>query len=79
LCHRAQPAWRARFFKDGSHSIFTDRTGTGGLSLNPQVKIATRQLALAFLDGVQTRNYRAMDAWPLRNAEILAKFEKQLP
>jgi hypothetical protein len=79
LCHRAQPAWRARFFKDGSHSIFTDRTGTGGLNLNPQVKIATRQLALAFLDGVQTRNYRAMDAWPLRNAEILTKFEKQLP
>ena len=36
-------------FKDGSHSIFTDRMGTGGVALNPQVKVATRQLALAFL------------------------------
>lgn len=66
-------------FKDGSHSIFTDRAGTGGVNLNPRVKIATRQLALAFLDGVQTRNYRAMDAWPLSNAEIVTSFEKQMP
>ena len=65
-------------FKDGSHSIFTDRAGTGGVSLNPKVKIATRQLALAFLDGVQTRNYQAIDAWPLNNASIVSNFEKQL-
>lgn len=66
-------------FKDGSHSIFTDRAGTGGVDLNPKVKVATRQLALAFLDGVQTRNYQAIDAWPLRNAGIVSSFEKQLP
>jgi hypothetical protein len=66
-------------FKDGSHSIFTDRAGTGGMDLNPKVKIATRQLALAFLDGVQTRNYQAIDAWPLSNAGIVSNFEKQVP
>ena len=66
-------------FRDGSHSIFTDRAGTGGMDLNPKVKIATRQLALAFLDGVQTRNYQAMDAWPLSNAGIVSNFEKQVP
>ena len=66
-------------FKDGSHSIFTDRMATGGLSLNPKVKIATRQLALAFLDGLSARNYQAMDAWPLSNADLVATFEKQLP
>lgn len=36
-------------FKDGSHSMFTDRLGTGGEELNPQVKAATRALSLAFL------------------------------
>lgn len=36
-------------FKQGSHSIFTDRLGTGGTDLNPQVKEATRELSLAFL------------------------------
>lgn len=66
-------------FKDGSHSIFTDRMGTGGLSLNPKVKIATRQLALAFLDGIPAGDFRAMDAWPLSNAALLAQFEKRAP
>jgi predicted dienelactone hydrolase len=66
-------------FKDGSHSIFTDRAGTGGVSLNPRVKVATRQLALAFLDGIQARDYRAIDAWPLDNAQLVANFEKQVP
>jgi hypothetical protein len=35
-------------FSGGSHSIFTDRAGTGGLQLNQQVKAATRELSLAF-------------------------------
>jgi len=65
-------------FKQGSHSIFTDRVGTGGLALNPRVKVATRQLALAFLDGVQASNFRAMDAWPVSHAGIVASFEKQI-
>ena len=62
-------------FKDGSHSIFTDRAGTGGLTLNPKVKIATRQLALAFLNGIPASNCRARDAWPLSNASLVARFE----
>jgi dienelactone hydrolase len=35
-------------FAGGSHSMFTDRAGTGGTTLNPQVKNATKELALAF-------------------------------
>lgn len=66
-------------FKDGSHSIFTDRMGTGGRNLNPKVKIATRQLALAFLNAIPARDFRAMDAWPLSNAELVAQFEKRAP
>ncbi len=37
-------------FQGGSHSIFTDRALTGGATLNPQVKRATADGALAFLD-----------------------------
>ncbi len=62
-------------FKDGSHSIFTDRAGTGGLTLNPQVKIATRQLALAFLERVYRQDSTALDRWPAGNASLLASFE----
>ena len=66
-------------FKEGSHSIFTDRAGTGGLNLNPKVKVATRQLALAFLDGIASNNFLAVDAWSSSNAELVASFEKRLP
>jgi hypothetical protein len=43
-------------FDGGSHSMFTDRAGTGGAQLNAQVKAATQALSLAFL-----RNVRAGD------------------
>ena len=66
-------------FKGGSHSIFTDRAGTGGRQLNPRVKIATRQLALAFLNALPASNYQAVDAWSLSNAELVAQFEKRVP
>lgn len=66
-------------FKGGSHSIFTDRAATGGRPLNPRVKIATRQLALAFLNAVPAGNYQALDDWSLGNAELVAQFEKRVP
>ena len=66
-------------FKDGSHSIFTDRTVTGGRDLNPRVKIATRQLALAFLNSLPSGNFGAMDTWSLSNSDLVASFEKRLP
>src|SRR5262249_22418434 len=39
-------------FEGGSHGIFTDRAGTGGVLLNPRIKSATQDLALAFLRSV---------------------------
>lgn len=63
-------------FKGGSHSIFTDRAGTGGLNVNPKVKVATRQLALAFLNGIPENNYLAIDGWSLSNTELIAQFER---
>lgn len=35
--------------QNGSHSMFTDRASTGGLLVNQQVKAATTELTLAFL------------------------------
>ncbi len=62
-------------YEGGSHSIFTDRGGTGGALLNPQVKQATRELALAFLRGVFDGDEALLAQWPQRHAGILARFE----
>jgi predicted dienelactone hydrolase len=62
-------------FKDGSHSMFTDRAGTGGMALNPQVKVATRQLALAFLNRVYARDGNSLLQWPQTYRNLLAAFE----
>jgi len=61
-------------YAGGSHSMFTDRSGTGGVTLNPQVKAATRELALAFLARVFEGDAAALAAWPQRHAAILARF-----
>ena len=54
--------------------MFTDRGGTGGALLNPQVKTATRELSLAFLKGVFDGDTAPLRAWPERHREILARF-----
>lgn len=61
-------------FEGGSHSMFTDRGGSGGATLNPQVKEATRALALSFLGAVLADDARDLSDWPQRHAAILARF-----
>ena len=73
-----QPAKVLAVFKDGSHSIFTDRMGTGGMALNPKVKLATRQLALAFLNWLQVKDDAVLAQWPRQHADILASFERSV-
>lgn len=63
-------------FKDGSHSIFTDRMGTGGVTLNPKVKVATRQLAVAFLNVLHAKDLLALEKWSGQHADIVARFER---
>ena len=65
--------WLA-MFDGGSHSMFTDRGGTGGVTLNPQVKDATRSLALAFLREVFDGDGAELGTWPRQHAAILARF-----
>lgn len=63
-------------FKDGSHSMFTDRLGTGGSELNPKVKIATRELTLSFLHAQFSGRGTDWDDWRVRHKSLLARFEK---
>jgi dienelactone hydrolase len=63
-------------FKEGSHSIFTDRLNTGGADLNPQVKRATREIALAFVaQVVGNAPVPNPTAWAERNAAIVVRYE----
>ena len=64
-------------FKGGSHSIFTDRTGTGGVELNPKVKAATRDLALAFLNMLFAGDSGALGRWQLQNAVLIERFDQK--
>ncbi len=64
-------------FDGGSHSMFTDRAGSGGAALNPQVKSATRQLALAFFRSVFDGSDVALHDWPRRFAPIVSRFVNQ--
>jgi dienelactone hydrolase len=62
-------------FDGGSHSMFTDRAGSGGLQLNAQVKAATQALSVAFLRQVfGLGGDDAWRAWPLDHRAILARF-----
>jgi hypothetical protein len=61
-------------FAGGSHSIFTDRAGTGGLLLNQQVKEATRALSVAFLNSVFNGDDGALASWPAQYAAIVARY-----
>jgi predicted dienelactone hydrolase len=61
-------------YEGGSHSMFTDRAGTGGVLLNPQVKAATQALVSAFLRSVFDGDDGELRRWPQQHTEILARF-----
>lgn len=61
-------------FEGGSHSIFTSRGGTGGVELNPKVKTATKELALAFLRRVFEGKDEALARWTDAHRPLLARW-----
>ena len=75
---RSAPGKMLAVFKEGSHSMFTDRLGTGGEVLNPQVKKATRELTLAFLQQVFTGQPSLLEKWPAQHASLVARFEQKM-
>jgi dienelactone hydrolase len=74
----SQPGKMLAVFKEGSHSMFTDRLGTGGEALNPQVKKATRELMLAFLQKQLQGDSQLLAKWPAQHAPLVARFEQKL-
>jgi predicted dienelactone hydrolase len=70
---RASPRTLA-VFNTGGHSIFTDRAGTGGALLNPQVKAATQALSTAFLGSVFSGDSATLRLVGQRFAGLLARF-----
>lgn len=60
-------------FHGGSHSMFTDRSFTGGFSLNAKVKVATAELAVAFFDAVFEGDSAAFVQWENDWYPILAQ------
>lgn len=61
-------------FIGGSHSIFTDRTGTGGMLLNAEVKNATCELTAAFMHNALENGEHGLQTWSNRHASILSRF-----
>ena len=68
------PAKTLAVFEGGSHSIFTDRAGTGGALLNPQVKAATQALSTAFLGSVFGGDSSTLRQMGQRFSALLARF-----
>jgi dienelactone hydrolase len=66
-------------FKGGSHSMFTDRLGTGGSELNPKIKIATREITLAFLQERFGEQDFGVGDWAERHDGLLARVEQKCP
>lgn len=66
-------------FRDGSHSMFTDRLGTGGDEHNVAVKLATRELVVAFLDELWSARGEAphggLRNWQARHAALLSPLQ----
>jgi dienelactone hydrolase len=62
-------------FKDGSHSIFTDRMNTGVEALNPKVKLATRSAIRVFLDHLRAKSELNLKNWQQEYSALLAQFE----
>jgi pimeloyl-ACP methyl ester carboxylesterase len=73
------PAKTLAVFEGGSHSMFTDRAGTGGAMLNPLIKSATKELALAFLRSVFDGKDDGMQQWPQHHSDLIARWVRRVP
>lgn len=60
-------------FEGGSHSVFTDRIGTGGIALNPKIKLATAELATVFFKSVFEDRESVAKDWAAKHADIISK------
>lgn len=64
-------------FREGSHSMFTDRLSSGGRDLNPLVKVATIDLTLAFFEEILGDTNGCLAARSAGYENLLARFESE--
>jgi hypothetical protein len=57
--------------------MFTDRLGTGGSEHNVAVKLATRELVVAFLDALWRDGGDALPDWQQRHAALLSPLQAE--
>jgi dienelactone hydrolase len=77
---RTQAMKQLAVFKEGSHSMFTDRLNTGGVELNPKVKRATRELVLSFLQGqfaAKREEVSGFASWAKKYSDLIAQTKAQ--
>ncbi len=77
---RTQAKKQLAVFKEGSHSMFTDRLNTGGVELNPQIKRATRELVLSFLEtqfAVKREETSGFTSWAKKYAALISQTKVQ--
>ena len=65
-------------FRDGAHSMFTDRLSPGGRELNVQVKGATLDLTLAFFDEVVRGNAGAFGERSAGHGALIVRLESTI-
>lgn len=68
------PLKRLAVFEGGSHSVFTDRSGTGGALANPRIKQATKELVAEFVAGVFDGSVTRLGDWTQRHQPLLARW-----
>ncbi len=61
-------------FKGGSHSVFTDRGGTGGVAQNPRIKAATKELIADFAQAVLRGDGERLARWQREHQSLLAQW-----
>lgn len=68
-------------FKRGSHSVFTDRLNTSGADINPEVKAATRELVLDFLQQTLAADQGTasfdLSAWERRHHDLVDRVRQR--
>jgi dienelactone hydrolase len=61
-------------FEGGSHSVFTDRSGTGGVVQNPRIKAATKTLIADFVQAVLRGDGERLPRWQREHQALLAQW-----
>jgi len=65
-------------FEGGSHSVFTDRSGTGGAIQNPRIKAATKALVADFVRSVFDSRVERLAQWHVQHKALLQDWRPAL-